>query len=79
MIVVAVPYAQHGNLVELEALTRSGQWKPIRLHRLHKGKRAAFEVVTRKVAVTYQVVLFATPRHGQSVSPEVTVPARPAG
>jgi hypothetical protein len=79
VIVVAVPYAQHGNLVELEALTRSGQWKPIRLHRLHKGKRAAFEVVTRKVAVTYQVVLFATPRHGQSVSPEVTVPARPAG
>jgi hypothetical protein len=76
VIVVAVPYAQRGNLVELEALTPSGQWKPVRLHRLHKGKRAAFEVVTRKVAVTYQVVLFATPRHGQSISPEVTVPER---
>jgi hypothetical protein len=78
VIVVAAHYAQRGNLVELEALTPSGQWKPLRLHRLHKGKRTAFEVVERKVAVTYEVVLFATPRHGQSVSSEVTVPARTA-
>jgi hypothetical protein len=55
----------------------SGQWKLVRSHRLHSGGQTEFSVVTRKISVTYRVVLPATVKHGQSVSGQVTVAARP--
>jgi hypothetical protein len=68
LLVVRSPLAQRGNVVELDVLTPAGQWKLLRVHRLRQGKLTAFAVVVRKVSVTYQVVLVATPLHAQSVS-----------
>lgn len=75
LLVVAAPLARRGDVVDLEALSGSG-WQVIRVHRLHKGGRAAFTVAARKTSVTYQVVLPATARHGQAASVPVIVPAR---
>jgi hypothetical protein len=74
-LLVAAPLAQRGDLVELE-MSSSGQWRVLRSRRLRLNRQTAFSVVVRKINVTYRVVLLATADHGQSVSNQVTIPAR---
>jgi hypothetical protein len=76
MLIVSVPLAQRADVVRLEELV-AGQWQLVRSHRLHTGGQTEFSVVPRKISVTYRVVLSATVEHGQSVSGQVTVAARP--
>jgi hypothetical protein len=76
MLIVSIPMAQRGDVVQLEYQV-AGQWQPVRTHRLHRGGQTEFSVVARKISVTYRVVLTATGEHGQSVSRQVTVAARP--
>jgi hypothetical protein len=73
-LVVSVPLAQRGDVVQLEQLV-GGQWQQIRAHRLHRGGQIEFSVA-RKISVTYRVVLPATAEHGMAVSTTVTVAAR---
>lgn len=75
-LVVSIPRAQPGDVVRLEDLV-GGQWQLVRMHRLHQGGHTEFSVVPRKISVTYRVVLPATVKHGQSVSGQVPVVARP--
>jgi hypothetical protein len=75
-LIVSISLAQRGDVVQLEELV-SGQWKLVRSHRLRSGRQTEFSVVTRKISVTYRVVLPATVEHGQSVGGQVTVAARP--
>jgi hypothetical protein len=72
---VSAPLANAGDVAELEVFA-SGQWQVTRSRRLHKAGQTAFSVVTRKISVTYRVVLVATAKHGQSVSSPVTIAAR---
>jgi hypothetical protein len=76
MLIVSIPLARSGDVVQLDELV-AGQWKLVRSHRLHPGGRTEFSVAARKISVTYRVVLPATVQHGQSVSGQVTVAARP--
>ena len=76
MLNVSIPLAQNGDVVRLEELV-SGQWQLVRSHHLHSGGGTQFTVPARKISVTYRVVLSATAEHGQSVSGQVTVAARP--
>jgi hypothetical protein len=76
LLIAACPLAQRGDLLVLEARTPAGQWLAVRTRRLRKSGQAAFPVALRKVSITYQVVLLATSKHGQSVSNQVTVAAR---
>ena len=76
MLIVSVPLALRGDVVQLEQLV-AGQWQLVRSHRLHPGGKTEFSVAARKISVTYRVVLSATVEHGQSVSGQVTVAARP--
>jgi hypothetical protein len=75
LLLVAVPLAQRGDVVELEA-SLAGQWRILRYHRLRKSRSTAFLLRARRISVTYRVVLLATPKHGESVSNQVTIPAR---
>jgi len=77
LLLVAAPRAQRGNVVELEAWL-AGHWRILRHHRLRRRHRTAFLVRERRLSVTYRVVLLATAEHGQSVSAQVTIPARAA-
>ncbi len=74
MLVVSVPLAQRGDVVQLEDLV-GGQWQLVRPHRLSRGRQTEFLVAARKISVTYRVVLPATVEHGQSVSDQVTIAA----
>jgi hypothetical protein len=74
-LLVAVPFAQRGDVVELE-VSAAGRWQVVRHRRLHKTGRAEFSLGDRRISVTYRVVLLATAEHGRSVSSPVTVPAR---
>lgn len=76
MLIVSIPLAQRGDVVQLQDLVR-GQWRLVRVHRLHRGGRAEFSVVARKISVTYRVVLPATAEHNRSVSGHITVAALP--
>lgn len=76
MLTVSIPLAQRGDVVELESLV-AGQWQRLRSHPLHRGGQTEFSVAARKISVTYRVVLLATVQHGQSVSGQATVAARP--
>jgi hypothetical protein len=76
LLIVDCPLAQPRNVVVLEGSLNQVQWRPLRLHRLHRGGQTAFSVLIRRVSVTYRIVLLATPKHGQSISGPVTVPAR---
>jgi hypothetical protein len=78
-LVIDAPLAQRGNLIVLEVLTKAGEWRAVRTRRLHQTGQTGFTVVVRKVSVSYQAVLLATRKHGQSVSNEVTVPGRANG
>jgi hypothetical protein len=78
-LVVGAPLAQRGNVIVLEVLAKSGQWRAVRTRRLHQNGQAGFTIVVRKVSVSYQAVLLATRKHGQAVSNEVTVPGRANG
>ena len=78
LLLVTAPLAQRGDVVELE-VAASGQWRVVRSHRLRKTGQAEFSVATRKISVTYRVVLLATAMHGESVGGPVTVPGRGKG
>jgi hypothetical protein len=75
LLVASSPLAQRGDIVELEADLR-GQWRLVRVRRLHKDGQTVFNVPLRKVSVTYRVVLPATRAHAESVSNPITAPAR---
>jgi hypothetical protein len=72
----SAPLARQGDTVELQDWSGS-QWKVLRSHRLGKNEQVTFSVALRRIAVTYRVVLLATASHGQAVSNQVVVPARP--
>lgn len=74
MLIVSIPLAKRGDIVELQDLVR-GQWRLVRVHRLHRGEQTEFSVVARKISVTYRVVLPATAEHNRSVSGHITVAA----
>jgi hypothetical protein len=76
MLIVSIPLAQRGDVVQLQDLVR-GQWRLVRIHRLHRGGQTEFSVVARKISVTYRVVLPATAEHNRSVSGHITVAALP--
>lgn len=76
LLVVSIPLARRGDVVRLEELV-GGQWQLVLKHRLHQDNQTEFTVVARKISVTYRIVLPATVEHGQSVSGQVTVAARP--
>ncbi len=75
-LLASAPLAQQGDMVELQDWT-GGQWKALRSRRLDKSEQITFSVALRRVSVTYRVVLLATAGHGQAVSNQVVVPARP--
>jgi len=75
LLVASSPLAQPGDVVELEADVH-GSWRVVRLRRLHKDGQTVFTIPLRKIAVTYRVVLPATRTHAESVSGQVTAPAR---
>lgn len=74
MLVVSIPQAQRGDVVQLEELI-AGRWQFVLKHRLHPDRQTTFTVVARKISVTYRVLLPATAKHGQSIGPRVTVAA----
>jgi len=76
LLIASIPQARRGDLVQLQELV-GGQWQVVSKHRLHTDKQTKFTVVARKISVTYRVVLPATVKHGQAVSHQVTVAARP--
>lgn len=76
LLVVSSPLGQRGDLVDLE-VDANGQWSVIHQRPLNKNGQVTFNVPLRKVSETYRVVLAATGAHAESVSQQVSAPARP--
>jgi hypothetical protein len=75
-LIVSTQYAHQGNIVVLEKEAADGSWVAVRQKRLNVNGQAEFLLNGRSLQdEMIRVVLLATPRHAQSISYPVTVPA----